>query len=281
MPVHLDDALSTVLGENNVICRHDIWLWHTLATFEKDFDSSPFHGINRDHIARYLEANPDLITELLQKRSLQLVSNRDLTWITDDPRLVLWLTKEASSTTKYLLDPHRLDLAGRDLPIAILDVWPRNISDKRYIIKNLEKKWLQHKARDKKYAWFKDDDQKCSFAFEWLKRNTPLFSSQTAQETYGDLLIFFDDAGYTADREELYIGKIKKAWSQSKYRSNLKGKAQYNFVLSDKAIEALDRLSTQHEISRARTIEILIEIETKKGLYIAEKLKNARLLQND
>ncbi|WP_420030614.1 hypothetical protein ACN429_02425 [Pseudomonas oryzihabitans] len=281
MPVRLDDALSKVLGETNVIFRHDIWLWHTLATFEKDFDSSPFHGINRDHIAQYLEAKPELVTELLQKRILQLVSNRELTWITDDPRLVLWLTKEALNATKYVLDPHCLDLAGRDLPIAILDVWPRDISDKRYIIKKLEQKWLQHKARDKKYAWFKDEDQKCSFAFEWLERNAPLFSCQTGQETYGDLLIFFDGAGYTADREELYIGKIKKAWSQSKYRSSLKGKAQYNFVLSDKAIEALDRLSIQHEISRARIIEILIEIETKKGLYVTEKLKTVRLLQND
>ncbi|KEX94036.1 hypothetical protein HA62_09865, partial [Pseudomonas putida] len=152
--------------------------------------------------------------------------------------------------------------------------------EKTSLIKSLEQRWRDHKAHDKKYSWFKDDNQKCSLAYEWLQKNTYLTIFRTPIETYEDLLIFFDNANYTSEKEELYIGKIKKLWNQRKYRSTLKGKSQYNFVLSDKTIEMLDKISEQHEISRARALEILVEIETEKGLYISEKLQNSKLLRN-
>lgn len=67
----------------------------------------------------------------------------------------------------------------------------------------------------------------------------------------------------------------------AKYRSNLLGKSQYNFILSDKAIRSLDKICEQHEISRARAIETLIAQEEINATYIAEKLKNSKLLNQD
>lgn len=97
-------------------------------------------------------------------------------------------------------------------------------------------------------------------------------------ETLEDILIFFDNANYPREKEELYIGKIKKGWNQKKYRENLKGKAQYNFVLSDKAISSLENLASRYEVSRARLLEILIEMETEKNDHIPEKLRTQQLL---
>ncbi|TEF26695.1 hypothetical protein IPC1486_13080 [Pseudomonas aeruginosa] len=45
----------------------------------------------------------------------------------------------------------------------------------------------------------------------------------------------FDSTNLTPDQEPIFR-EFKSRWSQKKYRENLKGKAQYNFVLSDKAI---------------------------------------------
>lgn len=63
-----------------------------------------------------------------------------------------------------------------------------------------------------------------------------------------------------------------------KYRENLKGKAQYNFILSDKAIANLDKLANLHEISRAKVLEILLEMEAEKNDHIPERIRVLKLL---
>ena len=231
-------------------------------------------------MARYLQSNTWRVDQLLQKRREQLIHKKHLEWVTNERRLVEWLTKELKKSTDHSQIEFPFNLSGKVLPIAVLDVWERDLTEKTSLIKNLEQRWREHKAHDKKYSWFKDDNQKCSLAHEWLQKNTYLSIFHTPIETYEDLLILFDNANYTTEKEELYIGKIKKLWNQRKYRNGLKGKSQYNFVLSDKTVEMLDKIAEQHEISRARAIEILVEIETKKNLYISEKLENAKLLRN-
>ena len=64
-----------------------------------------------------------------------------------------------------------------------------------------------------------------------------------------------------------------------KYRENLKGKAQYNFVLSDKAIVSLEKLASRYEVSRARLLEILIEMEAEKNDHVPEKIRTAQFLK--
>lgn len=281
MAIHYSDELSRVLVDSEHNERHDIWLWYTLVFFEENFNREAFPNYGmRGKMAQYLQANRWRADQLMQKRREQLIPKNYLNWITNERRLVEWLTREIQIFTKHNQLTFPFSLSGKDLPIAVLDVWERDLTEKISLIKNLEQRWREHKAQDKKYSWFKDDDQKCSLAYEWLRKNTYPALFRTPIETYEDLLIFFDNANYTSEKEELCIGKIKKLWNQKKYRSTLKGKSQYNFVLSDKTVEMLDKISEQHQISRARALEILVEIEHQKGLYIAEKLQNSKLLRN-
>ena len=67
--------------------------------------------------------------------------------------------------------------------------------------------------------------------------------------------------------------KIKSRWSQNKYRNNLVGKKQYNFYLSEQAIESLDRLSEKNNKKRAEILELLIKMEDKEGLYTDQSSK--------
>jgi len=283
MVIHLEDELSQTLGESEHDKRHDIWLWHTLSFFYKNFNPEDFPNTGmRKKMALYLQQDIRAADELLKERRKQLVPKKELAWITDERRLVEWLTKALQNATSHDHIKYPFKLTGKDLPIAIIDVWPRDITEKISLLKNLEQQWKHHKINDKTYKWFKDDNQKCSFAHDWLERNVPFaFIRATPIETYEDLLIFFDNANYTPEKEELYIGKIKRSWNQKKYKDSLKDKAQYNFILSNETIKKLDRISAQHAISRARTIEILIELEDLKGLYISEKLKMSKLLRND
>ena len=282
MAQHIEDALSQVLGETEYNNRHDLWLWYTLVFFETTFNPNDYFDTGmRDKMARYLQTRTWRVDELLKERRKQLVLKNDIEWITEDSRVAQWMTREIQNSTGHSQLNNYFDLTEKDLPIAILDVWQSDVTQKTKLLRNLEQRWKSHKANDKVYAWFKGDDQKSQFAWDWLSKN--LFAAtlgSTPFETFEDVLIFFDKANYSREQEELHLGKIKKGWTQKKYRENLKGKAQYNFVLSDKAIEVLENLASRYEISRARILEILIEMEAEKNDHIPEKIRILQLLKN-
>ena len=282
MAQHIEDALSQVLGETEYNNRHDLWLWYTLVFYETTFNPNDYFDTGmRDKMARYLQTRTWRVDELLKERRKQLVLKNDIEWITEDSRVAQWMTREIQNSTGHSQLNNYFDLTEKDLPIAILDVWQSDVTQKTKLLRNLEQRWKSHKANDKVYAWFKGDDQKSQFAWDWLSKN--LFAAtlgSTPFETFEDVLIFFDKANYSREQEELHIGKIKKGWTQKKYRENLKGKAQYNFVLSDKAIEVLENLASRYEISRARILEILIEMEAEKNDHIPEKIRILQLLKN-
>lgn len=282
MAIHLDDALSHALGETEYNDRHDIWLWFTLLFFETTFNPNNYPDTGmREKMARYLQSHPWRVDELLKERRKQLVPKKEIEWITKDRRAIEWVTTEIQNSTGHSQFKNYFDLKGKDLPIAILDVWQRDITQKSNLLRDLEQRWKNHKINDKIYAWFKNDDEKSQFAWDWFEKNSLVATlGSTPLETFEDVLIFFDKANYSREQKELYIGKIKKGWAQRKYRENLKGKAQYNFVLSDNAIRSLETLASRYEISRARLLEILIEMEAEKNDHIPERIRTLRLLKN-
>jgi hypothetical protein len=44
-------------------------------------------------------------------------------------------------------------------------------------------------------------------------------------------------------------------------------------ILSDKAIKRLDRFSKDHELSRARVLEVLLQMEDENDLYLKEQIR--------
>jgi hypothetical protein len=86
-------------------------------------------------------------------------------------------------------------------------------------------------------------------------------------------LIFFDHANLDKNQKSLFIERVKISWRQQKYRKNLTGKGQYNFILSDKAIARLDKLSETYELSRAKILDILLKMESEQNRYIPERIK--------
>ncbi|QOU04439.1 hypothetical protein IM720_27740 [Pseudomonas fluorescens] len=282
MAIHIEDELSKVLGETEYNNRYDIWLWYTLVFYETTFNSNAYLDTGmREKMASYLRNKPSRVNELLKERHKQLVHKKDIEWVIESRRAIEWATREIQISTDHNQLNYYFDLTEKDFPIAILDVWQRDITQKTALLRSLEQRWKSHKANDKVYAWFKDEDQKSEFAWDWLLKNSYVSTlGSTPFNTFEDLLIFFDKANYSREQKELYIGKIKKGWTQKKYRENLNGKAQYNFVLSDKAIVSLEELASRYEISRARLLEILIEMEAEKNDHIPEKIRTAQLLKS-
>jgi hypothetical protein len=120
------------------------------------------------------------------------------------------------------------------------------------------------------------------FAGKWIHKNIQLEALLSIEmkvrlpfKNYEDLLIYFDHSRFNHHQTILYIEKIKKNWSQKKYRQGLtdKDKGQYNFILSDKAMERLNNFAKDNELSRARILDMLLIMESEKHLYIPAMLK--------
>ncbi|MFP8799588.1 hypothetical protein N0551_011960, partial [Pseudomonas aeruginosa] len=104
---------------------------------------------------------------------------------------------------------------------------------------------------------------------------TPSFP-ETVPKTLQELLIA-SDAWTWSDVERKYcVSTARRLWRQALRRKKAKGKKQYNFILSDKAIKRLDRFSKDNELSRARVLEILLQMEEEKDLYLKEQIRVLR-----
>lgn len=282
MAVNCTDLLARILEDKTVSHRRDLWLWFWLAGHGANLGSYAESTMGmRDKMAHYLNQNAWLTPRARDDKNKQLLPERQLDWLNEGSRQIEWVYQKFTQYAGYNWNNTPQDVFGKDRLILIVDLWQVDTTQKKLMLDSLKIQWNSHKSGDKTYKWFKDDDEKSALAWDWLNKNASFTVLQSKPfETYEDLLIFFDSANLTTEQKTLYIDRIKKRWSQQKYRESLIGKAQYNFILSDKAVANLDKLATFHEISRAKILEILLEMETEKNYYIPERIRILKLLKD-
>ncbi|RON49546.1 hypothetical protein [Pseudomonas frederiksbergensis] len=277
-----NDHLSKVLNEKEYNLRNDYWLW--LHLILNNFNLLPYdtdtQGM-RDKMAIAIEEdttrnNADIIKN---RRTEQLLPTNEFDWINEGERQVEWLrTKTFTFIGEYNFPPPS-GLEGKDLLIAKIDLWAVDISKKKLALSVLKAQWTAHKKGDIIFRWFKDDDQKCLLAWEWLsKHSQPHAPPPQRFENYDGLLIFFDNNNLIHEQKLLYIEKIRKSWNQKNYRKSQNGKNQYNFILSDKSIGRLDKLCDAYDLSRAKILDILLKMEAEQNRYLPERI---RLLKDE
>jgi len=282
MAVHYNDRLAQILGDSKISSRRDIWLWFTLNNYHCNLGPLERSGPGiRDKMANCLFGNQWLIQQIKQDKANQLLPDESFKWINEGKRQIDWLQSRFAEASGYQWLSSPLNLHGMDLLLSIIDRWQTDTTHKQITLNDIKAKWTAHKKGDTAFRWFKDNNQKSVLAWEWLSKNSSILADYRRPfEDFDDLLIHFDNIKYPPEQRDLYIEKIKKRWGQQKYRENLKGKSQYNFVLSDNAAETLEKLANQYEISRARLLEVLIEMEAEKNDHIPERIRTLQLLKN-
>ena len=66
----------------------------------------------------------------------------------NDDRLIAWLSIQISVHTRANLINLPIHLTGRDLAIAILDIWAADLNQKILTIINIKNTWIQHIQQD-------------------------------------------------------------------------------------------------------------------------------------
>lgn len=267
-----EDELARLLKEPRPSTRHDIWLWLYLYDFERaKLNPDTCNGAAmRDDIAHFLKRNTDLLDEINRQKDRFMVKDDYLKWIDGGERQYRWLLNRIEGITASGLPRGLVHLTGKKRLIAMLDHWDVAITKKVEEIERLRRDWLQRKARDSDFSVFedkKDGASRCKCAWEWLEKNYKnLPEKQLPISNYTELLIFFDQENLSAIEQKHFIQKINKHWNRQQYDKRTPDKKQFNVKLSLTAINLLSELAQKHDLTQARVLELLITMESERGM---------------
>ncbi len=283
----INDRLQKTLNGLNVDSRLSTWLWLLLksqtshAVPRKPEELKELVKLGelgspgmRDRMADLIQNTQGSAEFIEENSALFLLPEKDLEWITSNRRQNRFIVRKLIEKYDYQSIMPPTNLTDRHLTIAMLDMWAIEKKQKSWTINQIKLEWEQHSSSDHIFKWFDSSDieQRLETAWEITKKKFPLLTfQQSAPKEKDDFIILLDTQIITTPEKILLMESIKKRWSQNKYRAKLTGKKQYNFILSDKTINRLDRLADKYDLKRTEVLEILIQMEEEKGIYISER----------
>lgn len=277
MAIRRSDNFAKITGETSADDRFTNWLWLTLKTRPFIEDPGEFNSKSmRDRMAEIISKTPGLLHQINNEKSLMLVDDRYLNWITDSKRQHAWIQNRIPHATQSFPIELFTPLNNRELSILAIDYLDNFSVHKNSLVADMRSSWEQQKQEDRALDWLQEEDEekKCGLAWRFLcKRATEPLLIGKKFESLDDLLTYFYTVKPSKDLIEILIKTVKSRWSQNKYREKQTGKKQYNFILSDNAIKSLDKLAKKHNLKRTQILEILLHMENEKNNYIPERIK--------
>ncbi|MGV8862338.1 MAG: hypothetical protein ACOH2O_16915 [Pseudomonas sp.] len=282
------NALNLIHGTASNDLRLSIWLWlHLQKNEAAGFDPATCNSDDmRDITTKYLEDRENdryqqdiLVGHIQEEMTRKLLPIEHFEWIGQDARCIAWCLPKLEDLS-HLGDLQSLPrLKGRNLVVGIADLWDERLSSKAGALDRLHAQWRQHKALDAQLKWFsdkKDGNTRCQYAWRWIEKNErkAFFSRPLPFENYLELLSFFDTSDLRERERKDIVHSIRQSWNRQKYLGRLEGKKQYNFMLSDQAIEQLDLIAECQDVKRPQMLEQLIAQEFERGAYSFKKRRD-------
>jgi len=134
-------------------------------------------------------------------------------------------------------------------------------------IESIHQEWVNYVyPYDEFIKWFKANN---STQVDWVLKYIKNYQSyeidiawQPATQTdQKNAIITTMDLWDNNAEKELFLNKIKKAWSQKKFRDKPNGKKPYSFSMTEKTKQRLDELAELKELNLNEVIEQLIRKE--------------------
>ncbi|MBV7583031.1 hypothetical protein KW851_09400 [Pseudomonas sp. PDM33] len=266
--------------------RDDIWLWFYLALRGKALYRS--EALNPRTMSeqmaesiRHFRLSPE---EIAVDQNRQMVSEEHITWISNCKRQLAWI-QHRLTCNKHIRTPdiYSSALTERELLIAKIDCSGSAPRDKESCVIDLKQAWPEQMQLDKQLSWIQETNKSGAWQHlcEWMRKHQPEQKlPEVAPKDLQEVLIASDAWSWSDVERKYCISTARRLWRQTLRRKKAKGKKQYNFILSDKAIKRLDKLSKDHELSRARILEILLLMEDEKDLYLKEQIRVLRGIEH-
>ncbi|MDA0696859.1 MAG: hypothetical protein O2793_10635 [Proteobacteria bacterium] len=243
------------------------WIWFYFG-FNQTHSHIPQNSFlkRKEIIHNYISQQvnkQDLINKILIEKENSLINKEFFNWIDPkDIRHCLWcFIKATIYYNLFYIQHYSLD-SYREF-IYSIDISETNLDQKILFINNLRVNWSNCRTPDKETSWIKQDNIiQLNWAWDYLKKNnrTPLLlvNPSTNQEIHSYILCSFDLINNPLEKELLII-KMKKTWSQKKFRDSGKLKKPYHIPLSKHSHKNLENLSKIFNKPISQVLEFIIE----------------------
>ncbi|USA47423.1 hypothetical protein NDN11_04720 [Acinetobacter sp. C26M] len=189
------------------------------------------------------------------------------------PQVGIFINQGFMKTTSSLYDNFIYELDKLNL----------DLKEKNDLIEQLKIEWHKTKKNDTLEKWIdKKNTEQLNWICEYLNKkeikktcpNLELIGWETNSDQYSSILFKLSEFSFDhSDSRKLYIDKMKRSWSQKKFRDGEKTKKPYHLPLTKESIRQLQQLSRLMNMKEQKIIETLIDekfhnVATKDGKYL-------------
>lgn len=282
MTVNVNDDLEKLLGPEFRGQRYEDWLWHYLMNIGADLTEAHFGHGSRSNVAAFLRANEFFLKNVRSHIGSALVPNSYFDWLDDSAWQSDFVFDMLTSQFSIRRTCVHQSLSGRRRIIALIDGLDDFLLEKKNSIKNVKEAWSQRVADDRVFKWFEGNDEveRCQLLWEWLTEHRPEFTKgKKSFGCYQDIIYFLDKVRMSASDKELIVIKVRRNWDQRRRRQKLEGTIkQCNLELNNKTVLLLEKMAGKYGLTRAAIVDILVNDEYSKKLYIPERLRRMEAL---
>jgi hypothetical protein len=252
------------------------WLWRVLTLegaplpIETNVPKSERPSVLANMIKS--DQEPDsLIQYILDQHRSQLVDTKWFDWIdSDGDRQLAWLLHKTQHLARqpFGYQPITVERTPReerkDSIILMLDLWDETIENKHTFLSNKRNEWADIRTPDHETKWI-DPKNSAQLKWAWSYLNkqqvsVALPSPVDNRDYLTCILATIDNMSYRNFAEkQLFLEKMKKTWSQKKYRDSGKAKKQHYMPLTKDTRDKLSALSEGWGMKPHEVVERLIQ----------------------
>lgn len=253
------------------------WLWHHLLQQgaplppEETVPASERPGVISNVINTHTNP-PAEIERIKAAHADSLVDEDHLKWLDkDDDRLLIWMLGRIQHLHFYghgytIAVPSTAPEARRDAIILTLDLWNTTADEKKRFLADERANWGALRTPETDTQWIKlKDGTQLRWAWEYLHKMfkaLPLPPPVNNRDLHTSVLASLDHMAYNHPAErKLFIEKMKKTWSQKKYRDSGKAKKPYYMQLTKDTRTKLEELAKSRDMTAPDLVEILVQGE--------------------
>jgi hypothetical protein len=252
------------------------WRWLWAAMINQRFSLPPEATVapaqRQAYIAGQLQTQQDpgyWIQFFIDQHRNFVINEEAFKWLEkDDDRLLIWMLSRLDKESGNLFGGSLLgtpQASRRDQIILMIDLWNATPEHKLQYLETKKQEWTRIRISESDTRWIdpKNEDQ-LRWAWDYLLKQfkaiyipTPV----TLAEFHAAVLASLDQLSYEHQAEKrVFLDKMKKTWSQKKYRDSDHARKQFYLPLNKQAIKDLEWLA---ENSQKKPSEIVEELLAK------------------
>jgi len=256
MQIYLASKVNVSFSSNGSSDRHEELIKQ--LSRHKNFKDYVYHAS--------LEMNNNLIPE------------NNFEWLIDNLRGQIFILNILNKEKSYIY----FDINNNNLMEEVYRFFDskdntNSLESKLFLLSDIQKRWYFIIKSESYSKWLVESDiLHIEWTKDYLKKagiyNNLVRSDKSPKETRSHILASLDLIDHPvseimndnyinyrlSDRKEIIIDKMKRAWSQQKYRSAGKTKKAYHLPLTKKTKAKLEKMAQVHGLSETAMLDILI-----------------------